>query len=45
MDRTAPLPPLPDQRPTWAKASALARAWDLNQLADRLAALATTAKR
>jgi DNA polymerase-1 len=42
MDRAAPLPPLPDQQPTWAKASALARAWELNQLADRLAALAKT---
>jgi exodeoxyribonuclease III len=40
MDRAAPLPPLPDQAPTWAKASALARSWDLNQLADRLAQLA-----
>ena len=40
MDRAAPLPPLPDQAPTWAQASALARSWDLNQLADRLAGLA-----
>ena len=40
MDRKAPLPPLPDQTPTWSKASALARKWRLNQLADRFAALA-----
>ena len=40
MDRKAPLPPLPDQTPTWAKASALARTWQLNQLADRFAKLA-----
>jgi DNA polymerase-1 len=41
MDRAAPLPPLPDQTPTWATAAELARAWDLNRLADRLAALAS----
>jgi exodeoxyribonuclease III len=40
MDRTAPLPPLRDRKPTWGIASALARGWGLNQLADRLAALA-----
>ncbi len=40
MDRKAPLPSLRDQTPNWAKASALARRWGLNQLADRLAALA-----
>ena len=40
MDRKAPLPRLPDQTPTWEKASALARKWQLNQLADRLAKLA-----
>ncbi len=37
MDAAAPIPPLPDQTPTWAKASALARDWGLNMLADRLA--------
>jgi exodeoxyribonuclease III len=37
MDRKAPLPRLPDQTPTWEKASALARQWQLNALADRLA--------
>src|ERR1700732_1246324 len=40
MDKTAPLPSLHDQTPTWAKASALAREWELNRLADRLAELA-----
>ena len=40
MDRKAPLPRLPDQTPTWEKASALAREWQLNQLADRLAKMA-----
>jgi exodeoxyribonuclease-3 len=40
MDRKAPLPRLPDQAPTWAKASALAGKWQLNQLADRFAKLA-----
>ncbi len=40
MDPSAPLPPLPDQIPNWAEASALAREWDLNRLADRLAGLA-----
>ena len=40
MDRSAPLPSLKNQTPTWAKASALARDWELNRLADRLAELA-----
>lgn len=40
MDASAPLPSLDDQKPTWAKASALAREWELNRLADRLAELA-----
>lgn len=40
MDATAPLPPLDDQTPTWARAAELARAWELNRLADRLAELA-----
>jgi exodeoxyribonuclease-3 len=42
MDADAPLPPLRPQQPTWAEASALARDWELNQLADRLAELAQT---
>jgi exodeoxyribonuclease III len=40
MDAAAPLPPLPDQQPTWDRASALARRWELKQLADRIAAIA-----
>ncbi len=36
MNAAAPLPSLGSQTPTWAKASALARTWGLNQLADRL---------
>jgi DNA polymerase-1 len=40
MDASAPLPPLRDQVPTWAQASALARDWGLDRLADRLADLA-----
>jgi DNA polymerase-1 len=39
MDATAPLPPLDDQAPNWVAAAALARDWELNQLADRLAAI------
>jgi DNA polymerase I len=39
MDRTAPLPSLDDQTPTWARAAAVARAWELNRLAERFAAL------
>jgi DNA polymerase I len=40
MDATAPLPPIRDQTPTWAKAAGLAREWELNRLADRLDDLA-----
>jgi exodeoxyribonuclease-3 len=36
MNRKAPVPRMNDQRPTWAKAAALARKWQLNQLAGRL---------
>ena len=43
MDASAPLPALHDQQPTWPRASALAREWGLNQLADRLAGLAPAA--
>jgi 5'-3' exonuclease len=39
MDASAPLPPLDDQTPTWSAAAALAREWELNQLADRLASI------
>jgi exodeoxyribonuclease-3 len=40
MDRKAPLPSLRSQKPTWARAAALARDWELNQLAKRLEELA-----
>jgi DNA polymerase I len=43
MNAAAPLPPLPDQTPTWSKAAALAREWQLNRLADRLSDLAKSA--
>ncbi len=36
MDKKAPLPKLAAQMPTWAKAAALAKKWQLNQLARRL---------
>jgi DNA polymerase-1 len=39
MDASAPLPSLPDQTPTWGKAAALAREWELSRLADRLTEL------
>jgi exodeoxyribonuclease III len=45
MNRRAPLPRLPDQTPTWAKAAVLVRRWQLNQLAGRLAELAASAPR
>jgi DNA polymerase-1 len=45
MDRNARLPRLADQTPTWAKAAALARQWELNQLASRLEELAAAAQR
>jgi exodeoxyribonuclease-3 len=40
MNRKAPLRPIKDQTPTWSKAAALARTWDLKQLASRLDDLA-----
>jgi DNA polymerase I len=40
LDASAPLPPLPDQTPTWAEASSYVRDLGLNALADRVAALA-----
>jgi len=45
MNRKAPLPRLPDQTPTWAEAAALARRWQLNQLAGRLEELAAATSR
>jgi DNA polymerase-1 len=40
MDAAAPLPPIADQAPTWSRAAALARDWELNRLAQRLEDLA-----
>ena len=44
MDAAAPLPPFPDQTPNWAAGAELARDWELNRLAERLAALAQSAQ-
>jgi DNA polymerase-1 len=41
MDRAAPLPSLGDQAPSWDKAAALARDWELGRLAERLHGLAS----
>ena len=41
LDKSAPLPPLPDREPAWADAAALVRDWGLNQLAERLTARVT----
>jgi 5'-3' exonuclease len=38
LDASAPLPPIDDQTPTWAEASALVDGWGLGQLAGRLEA-------
>jgi DNA polymerase-1 len=43
MDPAAPLPALSDQAPTWDRAAALAREWNLNRLAARLDELAAPA--
>ena len=40
LDASAPLPSLPDQIPTWAEASSFAKELGMNQLSERLAALA-----
>lgn len=40
MNAKAPLPSLRDQKPTWRKAAALAREWELGNLAERLEELA-----
>ena len=45
MNASAPLPPLPDHAPTCARASELARAWGLKQLADRLAERSAASRR
>jgi hypothetical protein len=39
MDRTAPVPPVPDQIPTWDKAAELARQWELKALSERFVRL------
>jgi DNA polymerase-1 len=39
MNRKAPLPALPDHKRTWANAAALAKKWQLTQLAKRLAVI------
>ncbi len=38
LDASAPLPPLPDQTPSWAEASSLLSAWGMNAVAERVAA-------
>jgi DNA polymerase-1 len=40
MDAAAPLPALRDRKPKWPRAAALAREWELNQLAGRFEGLA-----
>jgi DNA polymerase-1 len=45
MDRKAKVPRLADQTPSWRKAAALARHWELKQLAGRLEDLAAAAER
>jgi DNA polymerase-1 len=40
MDAAAPIPDLPDQAPSWDRAAALARDWELDRLATRLEELA-----
>ena len=44
MDRKAKVPRLADQAPSWGKAGALAREWELKQLAGRLEELAAAAE-
>lgn len=41
---TAPLPPVPDATPTWDRAAALAKEWELKALSERLSALAKAAE-
>jgi DNA polymerase-1 len=43
MDKSAPLPSLRNQKPTWDRAAKLAHDWQLNKLAERLEALADAA--
>jgi DNA polymerase I len=44
MDKSAPLPPLRSQKPSWNKAGELARDWQLKKLAERLEHLALHAR-
>ena len=44
LDASAPLPPLEDQSPMWAEASALLSSWGMNQMAERFAARAEPPK-
>jgi hypothetical protein len=39
MDASAPLPSLRSQKPKWSEGAKLAREWQLNRFADRLAQL------
>jgi len=43
MDPKAPLPRIADQKPSWEKAAALARKWQLRQLSKRLDAMSSAA--
>jgi DNA polymerase I len=43
MDTSAPLPPIPDQTPSWGRAAELVRQWGLDRLAQRLDDLAKAA--
>lgn len=45
MDSGAPLPPLEDRKPTWSAAAALLHEWQMNRLADRLAAVSQAISR
>lgn len=45
MDKTAPLPALRNQTPTWVRAAELTHAWGLNKLAERLVGLAQVSQR
>ena len=42
LDASAPLPPLEDQSPLWAEASALLSSWGMNQVAERVAGRAAS---
>jgi hypothetical protein len=44
MDKTAPLPPIRNQKPKWSDAAQLASDWDLKKLAERLEALVASVR-